>query len=231
MFPLKDDIPSSRMPVLTVLLIAANVLIFFWEKLNVAGFEATIWKWGLVPYEFTHQVELTPGMDVPPFTNVFSSMFMHGGFFHLAGNMLYLWIFGDNVEDQLGHVRFLLFYLLSGVVAALSFTYLFPSSKVPLVGASGAIAGVLGGYLLRFPRARIYTLIFLGFFVQVVRIPALIVLGFWFVIQLLNAGASFTVAATSGTAWFAHVGGFVAGFLLFPLLGGMKRRAVHYDNR
>lgn len=231
MFPLKDDIPSSRLPVITVVLIVINTLIFFWEKLNVAGFEATIWKWGLVPYEFTHQVELTPGMDVPPFTNVFSSMFMHGGFFHLAGNMLYLWIFGDNVEDQLGHVRFLLFYLLSGVIAALSFTYLFPSSRVPLVGASGAIAGVLGGYLLRFPRARIYTLIFLGFFVQVVRIPALIVLGFWFIIQLLNAGVSVGAQAMSGTAWFAHVGGFVAGFLLFPLLGGMKRRAVHYDYR
>ena len=229
MFPLKDDIPSSRMPVFTVLLIVINTLIFFWEKLNGLGFEAAIWKWGLVPYEFTHQVELTPGMDVPPFTNVFSSMFMHGGFFHLVGNMLYLWIFGDNVEDQLGHFRFILFYLLSGIVAALSFTYLFPSSRVPLVGASGAIAGVLGAYVLRFPRARIYTLIFLGFFVQVVRIPALIVLGFWFIMQLLNAGVSVGAQALSGTAWFAHVGGFVAGFLLFPLLGGMKKRVAYYD--
>jgi membrane associated rhomboid family serine protease len=226
MFPLKDDIPSSRWPIVTVVLIVVNVLIFLWEKLNFLGFEATIWKWGLVPYEFIHKVELTSGAPVSPVANVFSSMFMHGGFLHLGGNMLYLWIFGDNVEDQLGHFRFILFYLLAGVVAALSFTYLFPNSRVPLVGASGAIAGVLGAYILRFPRARVYTLIFLGFFIQVVRIPALIVLGFWFIIQLLNAGASFAVAATSGTAWFAHVGGFVAGFALFPLLGGMKKREV-----
>lgn len=229
MFPLKDDIPSSRWPVVTVLLIVANVIAFFWEKTNFMGLEATIWKWGLVPYEFTHKVELTPGMDVAPFANVFTSMFIHGGFFHLVGNMLYLWIFGDNVEDQLGHFRFVLFYLLSGMIAALSFTYFFPQSRVPMVGASGAIAGVLGAYVLRFPKARVYTLIFLGFFIQIVRIPALIVLGFWFIIQLLNAGASVGAHALSGTAWLAHVGGFVTGFLLFPLLGGMKRKAEYYD--
>lgn len=227
MFPLKDDVPSSRWPIVTVLIIAVNVLIFFWEKLNFLGFEATILKWGLVPYELVHKVEVSSGEPVSPVANVFSSMFMHGGFLHLGGNMLYLWIFGDNVEDQLGHFRFILFYLLSGVAAAFSFTYLFPDSRVPLVGASGAIAGVLGAYVLRFPRARVYTLIFLGFFIQVVRIPALIVLGLWFVIQLLNAGASFTEAATSGVAWFAHVGGFVAGFILFPLLGGMKKQVVY----
>ncbi len=227
MFPLKDDIPSSKPPVVTVLLIVVNIVIFFYQKLNPMGFEASVWRWGLVPFELTHQAELTPELATAPFSNVFSSMFMHGGFLHLGGNMLYLWIFGDNVEDQLGHFTFLFFYILSGVAAALSFAYLFPNSKVPLVGASGAIAGVLGAYVLRFPRARVYTLIFLGFFIQVVRIPALIVLGFWFIIQLLNAGASFTVAAASGVAWFAHVGGFVAGFILFPLLGGMRKRVVY----
>ena len=160
-------------------------------------------------------IEITPGMSTSTTLNLFTSMFLHGGFFHLAGNMLYLWIFGDNVEDRLGHMRFLLFYLISGLAAALLFIWTEPHLQIPLVGASGAIAGVLGAYLLSYPRARIATLIFFGFFIRVIYIPAVIVLGLWFVMQVLSglpsAGAG---GNTGGVAFFAHVGGFIAGLLL-----------------
>ncbi len=173
-------------------------------------------------------VELTPELPFFAPLSLFSSMFLHGGFLHLAGNMLYLWIFGDNVEDQLGHVKFFIFYILCGLAASLLHIITAPNSKVPMVGASGAIAGVLGAYMIRFPRARILTLIFLGFFIRIVAVPALFVLGFWFILQLLYAFPS--IGSTSGgVAWFAHVGGFLAGIVLFKLFSAFSKRRYYYD--
>jgi membrane associated rhomboid family serine protease len=215
MLPLKDDIPSSRPPVVTVALISANCLIYFYLwSLGEAGYEKVLFKWGAIPFEVTHGIELTPEIAFPIPLTLFTSMFLHGGFLHLAGNMLYLWIFGDNVEDRLGHAKFLVFYILSGLAASLLYILTSPQSQIPMVGASGAIAGVLGAYMITFPKARILTLIFFGFFIRVVPIPALFVLGFWFLFQLLYALPS--IGSTSGgVAFFAHVGGFLAGIVLF----------------
>jgi membrane associated rhomboid family serine protease len=176
-------------------------------------------EFGAVPCRLTG---LCPAGDAPaPFLTLFTSMFLHGGFLHIAGNMLYLWIFGDNVEDTLGHGRFLLFYLLSGVAAALAQIVVHPDSSVPMVGASGAVSGVLGAYLLLFPYARVLVLLIFGFFVRIVRWPATVVLGFWIVVQFLNGLITVSVAAggaAGGTAWFAHIGGFVAGIVLLFLM-------------
>jgi membrane associated rhomboid family serine protease len=244
MIPLKDDIPSYSPPVVTVALISINCLIFFYLSFLGEGFQLALVKWGAIPFEVTHGVELTPELAIPfevthgveltpelsffaPLS-LFSSMFLHGGFLHLAGNMLYLWIFGDNVEDQLGHVKFFIFYILCGLAASLLHIITAPNSKVPMVGASGAIAGVLGAYMIRFPRARILTLIFLGFFIRIVAVPALFVLGFWFILQLLYAFPS--IGSTSGgVAWFAHVGGFLAGIVLFKLFSAFSKRRYYYD--
>jgi len=152
---------------------------------------------------------------------------LHGGFLHLAGNMLYLWIFGDNIEDRLGHVKFLIFYILSGVAASLLFVLTSPQSRIPMVGASGAIAGVLGAYMITFPKARILTLVFFGFFIRVTPIPALFLLGFWFLFQLLYALPSIG-SASSGVAFFAHVGGFLAGIVLFKILTLFSKKRYYY---
>ena len=152
-------------------------------------------------------------------------MFMHGGIFHLAGNMLYLWIFGNNIEDKLGHVRFIFFYIFCGITAAYAHAIINPQSLVPMVGASGAISGVLGAYLLLFPRALVHTLVFLGFFVTVVKIPALIVIGFWVIIQFINGLISTSLIQEGGVAWFAHIGGFIVGLFTIKLwvMGRTKR--------
>lgn len=218
MIPLKDDIPTTKRPIITVGLIAINIGAFLWQLVSEYGLQTNIFRLGLIPYEFTHRTELTPGIAFPVYATVFTSMFMHGGFFHLGGNMLYLWIFGNNVEDQLGHLRFLLFYFLCGIAAVSLFVLSAPNSKVPLVGASGAVAGVLGAYAIKFPKAGIWTLIFLGFFIRVVRIPAMFILGFWFIVQILNAVPAMGTNITGGVAWFAHIGGFVAGMILFGFL-------------
>ncbi len=223
MIPLKDNIPSYRPPVITVALISINCLIYFLLLSLGEGYQLALVKWGTIPYEVTHGVELTPELSFSIPLSLFSSMFLHGGFFHLAGNMLYLWIFGDNVEDQLGHAKFFIFYILCGLVASLLHIFTTPNSQVPMVGASGAIAGVLGAYMIRFPHARILTLIFFGFFIRIVAVPALFVLGFWFILQLLYALPS--IGSTSGgVAWFAHVGGFLAGIALFKLFAGFSQK-------
>lgn len=215
MIPLRDDIPSTKTPVITVGLIVINVVVYVYQRFSGMGLEMWAWQFGLIPSELTTGIEQTPELSAPVTLNLFSSMFLHGGFFHLAGNMLYLWIFGDNVEDRLGHTGFLMFYLVCGVAAALYFIWTAPHLRVPLVGASGAIAGVLGAYLLSYPRARIATLIFFGFFIRVIYIPALIVLGLWFLLQIFSGLPSLGAAEQSGgTAFFAHVGGFIAGMLL-----------------
>jgi len=224
MIPLKDDVPSSGFPFVTIGLIVLNVLVFLYQASIGMGSEraaeAFILEFGAVPCRVTGACAV-PGDFPSPIATIFTAMFMHGGLFHVAGNMLYLWIFGDNVEDTLGHGRFLLFYLLSGVAAALAQIAVHPDSRIPMVGASGAVSGVLGAYLLLFPYARVLVLLILGFFVRIVRWPAIIVLGFWIVVQFFNGLITVSVAAggaAGGTAWFAHIGGFLAGIVLLFLM-------------
>jgi membrane associated rhomboid family serine protease len=229
-FPLKDDNPSESAPVVTVALIVLNALFFVYQiSLEAGGADgaragqAFIEEFGLVPCRLTGACRVGPELPSPILT-IFTSMFMHGGLFHIGGNMLYLWIFGNNVEDTLGHGRYLLFYLLSGVAAALAQTAVGPSSMVPMVGASGAVSGVLGAYLLLFPHAHVTTLIILGFFFRLVHIPAMVVLGFWIVLQVLNGLGSF--GSSGGVAFFAHIGGFLAGMgLLYVLKPRARSRA------
>ena len=213
MIPLKDNIPSSRTPLITIGLIVINVLVYL-NQLTLPPRAAVrfVYLYGLIPVEISQWQLLVPH-PVPLYGTILTSMFVHGGLFHLAGNMLYLWIFGDNVEDRLGRFRFLLFYLLSGVGAAAAQILSDPHSKIPMVGASGAISGVLGAYLLLYPHARVVTLVFFGWFVRVIEIRALIVLGFWIVVQLVS-GLLTWGAQVGGVAWFAHVGGFVAGLVM-----------------
>ncbi|HET7341305.1 MAG TPA: rhomboid family intramembrane serine protease [Methylomirabilota bacterium] len=234
MIPLKDDVPSQSLPLATVGLILINVLVFLYQvSLGIgtggtgggAG-EAFVMEFGLVPCRLTGGC---PGLDdfPSPTATIFTSMFLHGDLFHIGGNMLYLWIFGDNVEDTLGHGRFLLFYLASGVVAGLAQTFSSPASRLPQIGASGAISGVLGAYLILFPYARVLTLLIVGFFVRFIYIPAMIVLGFWIVVQLVNGyltSGALGRGETGGVAWFAHIGGFLAGMLLLFLF--RPRRSV-----
>ena len=224
MIPLKDDVPSTGFPFVTIGLIVLNVLVFLYQASIGMGSEraaeAFIMEFGAVPCRITGACAV-PGDFPPPIATIFTSMFMHGGLFHVAGNMLYLWIFGDNVEDTLGHGRFLFFYLLSGVAAAAAQIVMNPDSRVPMVGASGAVSGVLGAYLILFPYARVLVLLIFGFFFRIVRWPAVIVLGFWIVVQFLNGLITVSVAAggaAGGTAWFAHIGGFLAGIVLLFLM-------------
>ncbi len=222
MIPLRDNIRTRRFPVITVTLIAANVAVFLYQYLLVPeSAQRIVFLYGLIPRELTSGVMLVPH-PFPVGVTLFTSMFVHGGLFHVAGNMLYLWIFGNNVEDAMGGVRFILFYLLGGLGAAFSQVLAGPSSPVPMVGASGAVSGVLGAYLLLYPHARVLTLVTLGFFWRVVEIPAVIVLGFWIAVQVLNGVVTFNFQG-GGVAWFAHIGGFAAGMLLLPFF---KHRTV-----
>jgi membrane associated rhomboid family serine protease len=207
--PLRDTIPSRTAPLVTVALIAANVLVFLHETALGPYLPQFIEHYGLVPYVFVHWSEqFGSPLDPARFLPLFTSMFWHGGWAHLLGNMLYLWIFGDNVEDRLGHGRFLLFYVGCGLVAALTQVALSPDSTLPTVGASGAIAGVLGAYLVSFPRSRVLTLVL----IWPVEIPAIAYLVFWFVLQVFSGVASLGQAdAAGGVAWWAHIGGFLAG--------------------
>lgn len=223
MIPLHDDNPTRSFPVLTVLLIATCVLVYvFQAALGPGGGQAIIYSLGVIPAVLLDKVELSRNLVlVPAELTLFTSMFLHGGFLHLAGNMLYLWIFGNNIEDALGKVRFLIFYFLCGIVAACGQIAQDPDSTIPMVGASGAISGVLGAYLLLYPHARVLVLVPLGFFMQMMKIPAGWVLGLWFVLQLVSS--ALTSSEGGGVAWFAHIGGFVAGMLLVPVL---KRKQV-----
>jgi len=215
--PLKDDAPSRTKPVVTISLIIINTAVFFYELSLGRGMKGFIFKAGFIPYEIVHY-------GISEYLTVFTSMFVHGGWFHLIGNMLYLWIFADNVEDCLGHARFLLFYLICGLAGSGAHFITSLASKVPAVGASGAISGVLGGYLLLYPTATVLTLIPLGFFIRIIRLPALIVLGFWIVLQLLNGLFGLAARGGGGIAWFAHIGGFFAGLVLVKLF--QKRPAL-----
>jgi membrane associated rhomboid family serine protease len=216
--PLKDDNPTSRFPAVTVGLIAVNAAVFLVQAVHPHGLQAAALRYGAVPYAVTHFRTAAATAVVPPLLTLLTSMFMHGSVLHVAGNMLYLWVFGNNIEDRLGPVRFSLFYLASGLAAALTHIAFQPGSRIPMIGASGAIAGVLGAYFLLYPRARVKTFVFLIFFIDVLWIPAGIVLGLWFVLQLLNVGMG------GGVAWFAHIGGFLAGILFIRLALGREVR-------
>lgn len=214
MIPYKDDNPTHRFPYVTIGIIISNILIFLSEIISPPGMEKTVYAYGAVPQYILTFEKFQP---IHPALTVFTAMFMHGGVFHLGGNMLYLWIFGNNIEDKLGHLRFIIFYIFCGITAAYSHALIDPHSLTPMIGASGAISGILGAYLLLFPRAGVYTLIFLGFFVQIVKIPALIVIGFWAIVQFINGLVSTGLVKQGGVAWFAHIGGFLTGLLTIKL--------------
>jgi membrane associated rhomboid family serine protease len=221
MIPLRDDNPSSSSPVVTWLLIAVNVLVFLYMVTlgSESALNRFILAFAAVPGEITGR---TGGDPIGEYPTLITSMFLHGGWLHIGGNMLYLWIFGDNIEDLMGHGGFLVFYLLTGLAATWTHILLSPASTVPLIGASGAIAGVLGGYLVLFPRARILSLVPFGIFSRLVAVPALFFLPMWFVIQLFSALGSLG-GEGAGVAFSAHVGGFVAGVVLVRLFARRRR--------
>jgi len=256
-FPLKDNIPLARFPLVTVCLVAINVVVYLLEIRHGGHFfsgptdNVTV-RWGAIPYEFTHPgdhcalvglpsgegtvacqgqagVLGSPGSQPATWETAFTSMFMHASFLHILGNMVFLGIFGPSVEDRIGRLRFLAFYLLGGLVALAAQVLVGPDSTSPTIGASGAIAAVLGGYILMYPRARVISLVFIVFFVTLVELPAVYLLGFWFLLQLLFglAGLATPLGGSEGVAYFAHVGGFVFGLLVIRLLvlrGGHRPR-------
>ncbi len=223
MIPLRDINPTERFAVITVTLIVLNIAVFVYElTLGKMAGELFIGNFALVPARLFASRPAT-GNAIPTVATLFTSMFLHGGFLHIAGNMLYLWIFGNNVEDSMGRFRFILFYALCGLIAAYAHALANRYSMVPMIGASGAISGVLGAYLILYPRARVVTLIFFGFYIRTVEISAMVVLGFWFALQFLNA--LLESGARGGVAWYAHVAGFVAGMLL---IGIFKRKNVPF---
>ncbi len=208
MFPLRDSEQSGSTPFVTVGLILVNLLAFFYElSLDDFSLNHFLAEWGTVPRNFE-------------FVDVFTSMFLHAGWMHVIGNIWFLWIFGDNIEDILGHSSYLVFYLLCGLVGGLLHVMFNPNSAVPAIGASGAISGVMGAYLMRFPRSRIHTLLFFFIFATTLEVPALLMIGYWFVVQLFSGFGHLAMAAgdQGGTAWFAHIGGFVAGMALIRIL-------------
>lgn len=230
MFPYRDENPTVRPAIITVALIGANVLAFL--LVQGAGAQeplvSSVCNLGLIPGEILRTarpgsgVELAPGVfclvdAAPKYWTVITSMFMHGGWFHLIGNMLFLWVFGNNIEDAMGHGKFAIFYLLCGIAAAATQTFISPHSVVPMVGASGAISGVLGAYLLLYPRVRVHTLIVLPIYITTVAFPAYVMLGYWILLQLVGGLGSLSEIEKGGVAFFAHVGGFVAGMVLVRL--------------
>jgi membrane associated rhomboid family serine protease len=218
--PIGDDPePRRSFPLVTLTLIAINIVVFVFE-LGVPNPDVLFQSSGVVPLEFTTGRDVGPAAPLGTYySTLITSMFLHGGFLHLGSNMLFLWIFGDNVEDHLGHLRYFVFYIVCGLAASATHIFFNWGSPVPSVGASGAIAGVLGGYILLFPSATIRTLLFLGPFITMARVPALIMIGFWFVTQLLSGVMALgATEQTAGVAFWAHIGGFIAGLLLVLLL-------------
>jgi len=226
MIPLRDDNPTHSTPWVTYLLFGANLAVFAFQlQVRMAGgdqaYVAMVTRLGLVPAALTSPALWTQ-MPIPAPLTLLTSMFVHGDLFHLGGNMLYLWVFADNIEDTLGSVRFLGFYLMCGLSAAGAQVVFMPGSTVPMVGASGAIAGVLGAYMLLYPTARVLTLVFLVIFIRIMYLPSVLLLGIWFLIQLWSASSS----GTAGVAWYAHIGGFVAGLSLAAAWAQKSRRRL-----
>jgi len=227
MFPVGDDrVSGGPPPLITLGLIVLNVIVFLFEASQPPGaLQSFIQAWGVVPREYTLGHDIAPTIPLPFWSTLITSMFLHGGWMHLGGNMLYLWIFGDNLEKTMGSARFLAFYLTCGIAAGLAHILVSGGSSVPTVGASGAISGVLGGYLVLFPHNRVRVLTRGG----IMSVPAIVVLGFWIVIQLINGLGSLAVRTeTGGVAYMAHIGGFVAGLVLVRLMTAGRRAAVSY---
>ncbi len=226
MIPYKDLAPAKKLPVVTTLLVLANVGVFLYQTffLSQAAMDKFIYRYAVIPLEFKlgHNLPDSPGPF--PLATIYTAMFLHGGWLHLIGNMLYLWIFGDNVEDRMGSIRFLLFYLLCGTLATLAQIYTNFNSDIPALGASGAIAGVLAAYLRLYPKAKVAVLVPVFYFLRSVMMPAWLVLGVWFLIQILSAEIAVS-KDVGGVAYFAHIGGFAAGLLFMPLFvkKGKKR--------
>lgn len=224
MLPIRDINPRHKFPWVNMSIIAINIIAFGWELLQGPALDQALRDLAFIPARFW-----MPGHFVEDGTRILVSMFLHAGFLHIGSNMLYLWIFGDNVEDRMGHVRYALFYLACGFLATLAHAFSAAGSTIPTLGASGAIAGVLGAYLILFPHVRVITFIPLGFMMLMRELPALIVLGLWFVLQLFTGVASIGIeqgAEQGGVAWFAHIGGFVAGMILVFLLGVRRTKAT-----
>ena len=240
MFPYRDDNPTLRPPVITVLLIVATSAV--WILVQGAGTQPglaqSVCELGVIPAELMGRI--TGSVSIPlgsglecritegarPLT-LFTSMFMHGGWFHIIGNMLFLWVFGNNIEDSMGRTRFILFYLICGIVAAVAQIAIDPGSPIPMVGASGAISGIMGGYLVLYPRVRVHTLVFLGFFITTIALPAWVMLGYWTVLQIVGGLPSLGQEATGGVAFFAHIGGFLAGLVLIKLFANRELVEQH----
>lgn len=230
MIPLHDDNPTEIKPYVTVTLIAGCTAVFLWQLTLGASAEGAVYALGVIPAVLFGNTILNPELAiVPPAATVITSMFLHGGWMHLIGNMLYLWIFGNNVEDVMGHGRFIIFYLLCGSAAVFAQVLPDPSSTTPMIGASGAISGVLGAYLLLYPHARVLVAIPLGLYVHTTRLPASWVLGFWFLIQLLSTALA--GAQQGGVAFRAHVGGFVLGAILIPFFKRKDVKLFHPKRR
>ena len=224
MIPIRDAIRSKNFPAVNVLIIGLNVIAFLWELAQSSDLKEVFYLYGMVPLRYSNpeiSVHFTAFEQTLPFL---TSMFLHGGFLHIIMNMWFLYIFGDNVEDRLGHIRYLIFYLFCGVAAGLVHLLTNWNSNVPTVGASGAISGVMGAYLLLYPRSKILTLIFIFFFIQFIEIPAFIFLGFWFLLQLLSAGI--TPKNVGGVAFWAHIGGFVAGLIFVKIFDVIPRTGL-----
>jgi len=226
MIPIRDSVRPRRRPVVNWTIIAINLLVFFYGLgLSRQQLEDVYFNYGVIPSEVFHLIQTGAPLE-PLFLPFLSAMFLHGGWFHVIGNMWYLWIFGDNVEDRLGHFRYLLFYLVAGIIGSIAHILTNPTSPVPVIGASGAIAGVLGGYFISFPHSRVLALVPVFFFLTLMEVPAVIYLALWFVLQLFNGTLSLGGVANP-VAWWAHIGGFVAGMVLIKL---MAPRRVRYDS-
>ncbi|MBM4064962.1 MAG: rhomboid family intramembrane serine protease [Planctomycetes bacterium] len=225
MIPLRDRNPSGTFPFVTVSIILLNVLVFLFElSLGRRQLDSFLFQFGVIPVKVFYSADIPGSTFVNTYFPFLSSMFLHGGFIHLIGNMWYLWIFGDNIEDKLGRFKFILFYLVCGIGSAVVHVYFNSQSGIPCVGASGAVAGVLGAYMVTFPRARVLVLIPLFIVWEMIELPAIVVLGFWFLIQFFSGAASISSSHGGGVAWWAHIGGFVLGIILIKTFPRSKYR-------
>jgi membrane associated rhomboid family serine protease len=224
MFPLYSDRQLERIPFVTVLLIMINIIVFWYQFTSAGSIQESVWMYGVIPYELSHSGEVAIEGRLPLPATFVTSMFTHGGFIHLGSNMLYLWVFGRDVEDDFGHAAFLIFYIAAGILSSVAFVTAFPGTDIPLVGASGAVAGLLGAYFLRFPLTKIYTLFFFIIIIRIVALPAFLLLGLWFAIQFLSCMANATAGAAGqgGVAFLSHIAGFIIGIVWTILI--LRRR-------